>query len=178
MGKIALSIFACLVLLMIYRIILYVVIHRKAFGKYIKSDDCTFFGLVSMIDFRWIFIDRKSDKQPMNEYVRADAKVIDKESSVYECYDEAGNLLKKINYTLKVKFYAGNQCVTTNVESDKYDENIEICYNVKNPYEVYLADDKRFGDLSKNESIEGTFSVLWSFLGYVAAAIAVFSMFT
>lgn len=127
-----------------------------------------------MLDFKWILLNQDSNNKPIDEYVKADAKVVDKKSTVYESYDEKGKLIKETHYTLKIKFYAGNQCVTTSVDSDKNDENVEVCYNVKNPYEVYLADDKIFGNLSKNERIENTFSTLWAALGYVVAAIVIF----
>lgn len=174
MGKIILRIVLCLVLLMIYRIVVYVIAHKKEFAEYIKSDDFTFSGLVSMMDFNWLLFNKTNNKQPVSEYVRADAKVIDKECSAYESYDDKGNLSKETTYKLKIKFYAGNQSVTTTIESDKYDDNVEICYNAKNPYEVYPADDKRFGNLSKNERIENTFSALWSVFGYAVVAIVIF----
>lgn len=166
-GKILKKLFICFSFLFLYRLIVFILCNKKLFKDYISANGFGFWGVIRLIDFKWIFTTRKTEKNPIGEYLKADAKVIEAEKFSSEYYDEHGELQKNTSYSLKIKFYAGKSCVTTVVESENLTDELEIFYRVSNPYEIYPASKVRFDGKTESETAKDTYKDIFGALGFI-----------
>ncbi|MBQ7132203.1 MAG: hypothetical protein IJO29_06490 [Oscillospiraceae bacterium] len=167
----------CFLALFLERFLINIFCDFQRFGNYIKENGFSLLGIIGLIDFKWIFTARRTEKRPKGQFVKADAQVVEAEKEISEFYDENEGFKQHITYRLKIRYYVGTQSVTTYLDSESMEDEVEIFYNVDNPYEVQLASKSCLNEKTEAETINNIIEDIAGFVAFIVTVFYIFDIF-